>query len=49
MLVYFEEHGSAYDATYREKQMKAWERKWKLQLIEKMNPEWKDLYHDICC
>ncbi len=49
MLVYFEEHGSAYDAAYREKQMKAWERKWKLQLIEKMNPEWKDLYHDICC
>lgn len=49
MLVYFEEHGSAYDAAYREKQMKAWQRKWKLQLIEKMNPEWKDLYHDICC
>jgi putative endonuclease len=28
----------------REKQIKKWNRQWKLELIEKLNPEWKDLY-----
>jgi putative endonuclease len=39
MLVHYEEHGAPNDAAYREKQMKAWKREWKLELIEKMNPE----------
>jgi len=31
----------------REKQIKKWNRQWKLELIEKLNPEWEDLYLDI--
>jgi putative endonuclease len=48
-LVYFEQHALPQAAAYREKQIKAWKREWKIELIEKMNPEWKDLYNDICC
>jgi len=43
ILVYFEEFDSAEDALLREKQMKKWKRSWKLNLIEKDNPNWKDL------
>jgi len=43
MLVYFEEHEDIKDAILREKQIKKWERKWKLRLLEEKNPEWKDL------
>jgi putative endonuclease len=43
-LVYFEEHGSAESAITREKQLKKWRRAWKIELIEKSNPEWLDLY-----
>lgn len=43
-LVYFESFSFAGDAFTREKQMKAGSRKRKLDLIEKMNPEWKDLF-----
>ena len=43
-LVYFEEFGDVRDAIVREKQMKKWNRAWKIEVIEKMNPEWKDLY-----
>lgn len=46
-LVYFEEFGDVRDAIAREKQMKKWNRAWKIELIEKMNPEWKDLYDII--
>ena len=46
-LVYFEEHESIDDAIQREKQLKKWNRKWKLELIEKHNPEWKDLYSEL--
>lgn len=42
-LVYFESFSLASDAFEREKQMKAGSRKKKLDLIEKLNPEWKDL------
>ncbi len=42
-LVYFEEYESAMEAIAREKQLKNWKRKWKLDAIEKMNPEWDDL------
>ncbi|MFC1511552.1 GIY-YIG nuclease family protein [Candidatus Margulisiibacteriota bacterium] len=47
MLVYYEEFGDIRDAIAREKAMKKWLRKWKLDLIEKYNPEWKDLYFDL--
>jgi putative endonuclease len=47
-LVYYEEHDEVYMAIQREKSIKAWKRKWKLELIEKDNPQWKDLYQNIC-
>jgi putative endonuclease len=34
-------------AIRREKQMKEWKRKWKLELIESVNPNWQDIYHEI--
>lgn len=43
-LVYYEVHGNAESAITREKQIKEWKRKWKLELIEKDNPDWIDLY-----
>lgn len=45
-LVYFEEGDSVDGAIFREKQIKGYGRKKKLALIEKMNPEWKDLSAD---
>ncbi len=42
-LVYFEETSDVYSAITREKQLKGWLRKKKNDLIQKMNPEWKDL------
>ncbi len=47
MLVYFEECGEREGAIRREKQIKEWKRRWKLELIEKANPEWQDLYEEI--
>ena len=46
-LVYFEETNDVKPAIQREKQIKAWKRKWKLDLIEKDNPKWEDLYDEI--
>ena len=46
-LVYFEEYGYPSEAIYRERQIKKWKRKWKLELIEKENPWWRDLYPDL--
>lgn len=46
-LVYFELHEDMYAAISREKQIKKWNRAWKLELIEKNNPAWKDLYESI--
>jgi len=43
-LVYFEQHDTAESAITREKQIKKWNRAWKLRLIEKNNSQWKDLY-----
>lgn len=43
MLVYFEETSDVKSAIQREKQLKKWNRKWKLELIESKNPAWKDL------
>ena len=45
-LVYYEEYSLAMDAIKREKNLKKWKRAWKDNLIEKMNPEWKDLAID---
>jgi putative endonuclease len=44
-LVYFEVFESITAAIRREKQLKKWNRLWKIQLIEKMNPTWRNLYH----
>jgi len=46
-LVHYEQGEGIYGAIQREKQLKKWNRKWKLELIEKNNPEWKDLYEKI--
>ena len=46
-LVYFELHEDMHAAISREKQIKKWNRAWKLELIEKNNPAWKDLYESI--
>jgi putative endonuclease len=47
LLVYFEVHDTAEGAIAREKQIKKWRRVWKLNLIERGTPEWKDLYETI--
>ncbi len=47
ILVYYEQGDSKEGTLLREKQIKDWHRKWKLKLIEKTNPEWKDLYDEI--
>ncbi len=47
MLVRFEEFGDINDAIRREKQIKKWERARKLELIEKANPDWEDLFSQI--
>ena len=46
-LVYFEETSSVEVAIAREKQLKNWRRAWKLELIDKENPEWRDLADDF--
>ena len=46
-LVYFENHEIEDDAKLRERQLKKWNRDWKIELIESANPEWKDLYNDL--
>lgn len=46
-LGYFEIHGDVKEAIKREKQIKNWRRQWKLELIEKENPEWCDLYQNL--
>ncbi|MDP3880302.1 MAG: GIY-YIG nuclease family protein [Dehalococcoidales bacterium] len=46
-LVYFEECDDRDAAVLRERQIKEWKRRWKLEMIEKVNPEWNDLYEQI--
>ncbi len=46
-LVYYELHESSEAAILREKQIKKWERAWKIRLIERDNPNWDDLYDKI--
>jgi putative endonuclease len=46
-LVYFERHQDANVAAKRERAMKRWRRDWKIELIEKHNPTWRDLFEDV--
>ena len=46
-LVWHEQHETAESAITREKQIKKWNRKWKLELIETNNSLWKDLYDEL--
>jgi putative endonuclease len=46
-LVWFELHHTLTSAFTREKNIKEWKRAWKLKLIEKENPGWRDLYIDL--
>ena len=47
LLVWYERHETAYEAITREKQIKKWNRSWKIEMIEAGNPYWRDLYGDI--
>ena len=46
-LVYYEVHNDIQVAIEREKQIKKWNRRWKMRLVEEMNSEWRDLYNEI--
>jgi len=46
-LVYYEIHEEMVSAIEREKQLKKWNRAWKIDLIQKMNPKWEDLYESL--
>jgi len=46
-LVYYEVFDDINEAIKREKQLKKWKRVWKIELIDKFNPTWKDLYLDL--
>lgn len=46
-LVYFESYGRPADAIRRETNIKKWPRAWKIELIESINPNWRDLYEDL--
>jgi len=46
-LVYYETCEDVNSAIVREKQLKKWKRKWKIELIERQNPEWRDLYFEL--
>lgn len=47
VLVYFEEYTSILEARAREHVLKRWRRDWKFELIEKLNPDWRDLTPDL--
>jgi len=47
ILVYFEVYEGVNEAIKREKQLKVWKRRWKIELIVKSNPSWEDLYNDL--
>ena len=46
-LVWYEIHGDVLAAITREKQIKKWNRSWKIRLIQEQNPLWRDLYDDV--
>jgi putative endonuclease len=47
LLVYYEMHESMLEAITREKQLKKWNREWKIKLIEQFNENWADLYNEM--
>ncbi len=47
-LVYYEIFDDPQNAIRREKRLKKWNRAWKINIIEKINPKWHDLYESIC-
>ena len=47
VLVWYEQYSDVNEAITREKQLKTWERKWKLPLIERFNRDWRDLYEHL--
>ena len=47
VLVWYELHPTMESAIQREKAIKEWKRAWKLELIEKVNPQWQDLYPEL--
>jgi len=46
-LVYFETFASILEARAREHSLKRWRRDWKIALIEKLNPDWRDLVNEL--
>ncbi len=46
-LVYYEHTNDVHGAIQREKMLKKWSRQWKIELIEKVNPDWHDLYNEL--
>lgn len=46
-LVYYEKYDDIHKAAIRERRIKKWYRQWKINLIEKFNPEWKDLFTNV--
>jgi len=48
MLVYYEVFDDPEQAIRREKRLKKWNRAWKIKVIEEMNPNWDDLYENVC-
>lgn len=48
LLVWYEVHTDITQAITREKQLKRWNRNWKVNLIQSINPAWRDIYSDIC-
>ena len=47
MLVYYEEYSSILEARARESALKRWRRNWKFELIENLNPNWRDLTEEL--
>ena len=47
LLVYYEQYDNVESAIQRERQMKKWNRQWKIRRIERQNPDWRDLYDEI--
>ena len=46
-LVFFDQTNDIESAIVKEKQMKKWNRQWKINLINKTNPQWRDLYYEL--
>ncbi|HYY38572.1 MAG TPA: GIY-YIG nuclease family protein [Xanthobacteraceae bacterium] len=47
MLVYYEEYSSILEARAREGTLKRWRRAWKIELVDKFNPDWRDLSNEL--